>query len=615
MDRVRDEGLAGRGDGGVAGLVRAATFPGAWRAGRTGECELVGGNEIKVTRYLSMSYREPSGDRETIDSRGLVMRDAGTAFRELGPESGERGGGGPPSHRPSLLLDDPLARDWTSVAAQVMAQERGVARRWSWPSTLIAAFRRGAKRLLALQVAPIGGALLGAVLALAATSSSTSWPARLWRLPLALLEGAIGGLVAGLRTALKGKVFDAALVATVVHRWRPIFTLPKRLTHHLFGLVFVTRYDDVKKVLGDGKVFAVDVYDERMRATTGAFFLGLPPGQPYQTEQEIGRQGIGGIEDLRRTRSCVEPLSQALVAAALQRPSHTLDVVSELLHPVLTANLECFFGLSDTKDQRVQTWIQTVSFYIFNFWMGGPYRTAAVQAGAALGGHLLEVVNKRAQAPRRVPIDAIDRMLAANKDPAVIARTLGGVVAGSIGPISVVFPDVVNQLLDLPPAHRRRLRAACLPADKSDKSDKTVEKYVVEAVRLAPAPPLIYRHAAAAYAFCGGKKNATVIESGAFVVTAPVMANLDATHFARPTLFDPDRDNGPGGRHEPLIFGSGQHACLGKHMGLLLLTEMVKALFARDVRRFPGPAGRPTKGPAGQMPEGDFTQRFIVEIW
>ena len=266
------------------------------------------------------------------------MRDAGTAFRELGPDSGERGGGGPPSHRPSLLLENP--RDWISVAAQVIAQERGVARRWSWPLTLIAAFRGGVRRLLAPLVAPIAGALLGAVLALAATSSSTSWPARLWRLPLALLEGAIGGLVAGLRTAVRGRLFDAALVATVVHRWRPIFTLPKSLTHHLFGLVFVTRYDDVKKVLGDGKVFAVDVYDERMRATIGAFFLGFPPGQLYQAEQEIGRRGVGDIKDLRRTQSCVEPLSRALVAAASRRPSHTLDVVSELLHPVLTANLE-----------------------------------------------------------------------------------------------------------------------------------------------------------------------------------------------------------------------------------------------------------------------------------
>lgn len=536
------------------------------------------------------------------------MRDTDGMFRELGEETHGPGGRTDPLRPPSTATD-PAMRDWNDVAAQVIARGRGVAPPWSWLSALVAATRRWLVRLLALPVSAGVGTLLGAALALVTTLTPTTWPTRLWRLPLVLLMGVFGGLAAGVRRAWKGKFIDLALVAALVHRWRPIVTLPRFLTHHLFGLVFVTRLDDVKTVLRNGKIFSVDVYDERMRAATNPFFLGLGPGEPYQAEREIGRKGVG--TDLSRTLSCAQPLSCALVAAASKRPTHTLDVISELLHPVLTANLECFFGVPDTGDERVQEWLQTLSYYIFNFWVGGPYRAAAAEAGAALGQHLRDTVTKRAHLS--LPIDdAVARMLAVNNDRPLIARTLAGLIAGATGPMTVLFPAIVDQLLDLPAAQRRRLRDACRLPDKA--GDETVVSYVREAARLAPAPPLIFRHAATAYAFCGGEKNATLIERGAFVVTAPILANLDASRFERPGEFDPDRSYVEGSAGEPLIFGWGQHACLGKYMGLLLLTEMVKALFAWDVRRVAGPAGQPTKGPAGAIPEGDYAQRFIVEI-
>ena len=105
----------------------------------------------------------------------------------------------------------------------------------------------------------------------------------------------------------------------------------------MFGLVMVTRHEDVRTVLKRNDVFKVDMYDDRMRATTGAFFLGMNPGGAYDKEQPIGREVFG--DSFGPLREFTGRLCRELVNQAKRRPSKTIDVVSELAQviPIATS--------------------------------------------------------------------------------------------------------------------------------------------------------------------------------------------------------------------------------------------------------------------------------------
>jgi cytochrome P450 len=533
------------------------------------------------------------------------------------------------------------------LARRIIGYGRGVARPVSALRAAASTVGRGLLRILALPAGILVGLLAGLLAALAVWAAPLPLRRRALLFPFAPVLGLAIGAALGANLAFTGKVMNLPLLARVIHGVCPIVTFPKGLTHHLHGLTLVSRHRDVRTVLENGEVFNVDVYNDRMRATSGAFFLGMNPGPIYRDEQGFGARALG--RDLSAVKRRARQLSQALVDAAAQRASRSLDVVSELAHVVVIDNLESAFGVPDTGDQRLRGWLQTIGFYIFNFWMGGPYRAAAIQAGGELSEHLRRVVRERAATTPGVPTagatmtsaanpdipdagavgatpspipspskaeDALDRMLAGRRstsppgplpevDELFMARTLGGLVSGATVPTIGLFAGVIDVLLKQPAAALQPLRQAAGSGD-----DETIWRFTREAARFCPFPPTLYRQAATSYAFCTGERRGRLIERGSWVVAAPVLANFDARIFAHPARFDPGRPTDA--EHEPLLFGWAQHRCLGEQMGKTLLIEMVKALFSQDIRRAAGPQGQVAKGAPGQIPDGDFAQRLIV---
>ena len=284
-------------------------------------------------------------------------------------------------------------------------------------------------------------------------------------------------------------------------------------------------------------VFKVDMYDDRMRATTGAFFLGMDPGGAYDKEQPIGREVFG--DSFGPLREFTGRLCRELVNQAKRRPSKTIDVVSELAQVIPIATLREYFGIHDTPDQHLRTWLQGTGFFIFNFWMGGVYRVRAADAGARLSEHLCDVVSLRDQKRRAgetLRSDVLSRMLVkfapskdrvlADNDRDFIVRTLGGLVSGTTVPTIGLSVGVVDRLLDLPEHQLDDLRKAI----KGGNEDRVVQ-YVREAGRFSTYPPMLYRHAAQAYAFDADGKHPTTVQRGALVVTAPFLANFDPAVF------------------------------------------------------------------------------------
>jgi cytochrome P450 len=502
------------------------------------------------------------------------------------------------------------------VAARALARQRGVVASEGWLRIAAAAIVHLVARILAVPVGAALGAHLGLFAAPLFLFAASPWATRIATLALSPLLGLYLGADLGWRYLVRGKIAAVPLLARTFHKYAPIFTFPKKMTHHTMGIVVVTRHRDVREVLERDDVFRMDGYNERMCATSGAFFLGMDPCPDYEREHALGAASLGRDDALLKEGA--GRLAQALVDGALERPSRTLDVVSELAHVVELDLLKNYFGIRDTPDERVLGWLQTMSYFVFNFWIGGPYRAAAIAAGAEMGEHLKKLVRERVadiEAKRPIREDALGRMVIKLYDPtsgkpfdeALAVRTIGGVVSGATVPGIGTFVQAVDRLLDLPSGLRKKLQRAALTGN-----DAVVRRFVREAARFSAYPPTLYRHAAKPFVFAAGTDREKEAERGAWVVTAPILANYDASVFPDPETFDPDRKESK--ETGPLLFGWARHRCLGEHMAEVLMVEMAKRLFSRDVERAPGAAGRLTAGTPGTIPDGDFARRLVVRF-
>jgi cytochrome P450 len=502
------------------------------------------------------------------------------------------------------------------VATRALARQRGVVASDGWLRSVASAFARLVARILAVPLGAVAGAYLGIVAAPLFLFVASPWAQRLAKVALSPLLGLYLGMDLGWRYLTRGTIATVPLLARAFHRYAPIFTFPKKLTHHALGIVLVTRHGDVREVLERDDVFRVDGYSDRMCAVSGAFFLGKDAGPDYDREHALGAASLGRDDALLREGA--GRLTQALVEGALDRPSRTLDVVSELAHVVELDLLKNYFGIRDTPDEKLLVWLQTMSYFIFNFWIGGPYRAAACAAGAEMGEHLRMLVRERVadiEAKRPIREDALGRMVMQLYDPSsgkpfdetLAVRTIGGIVSGATVPGIGTFVQAVDRLLDLPSGLRKKLQEAALT-----KKDAVVRRFVREAARFSAYPPTLYRHAAKPFVFAAGTDREREAAQGAWVVTAPILANYDASIFPDPEAFDPDRIESK--ETGPLLFGWARHRCLGEHLAEVLMVEMAKHLFARDVERAAGAAGRLTAGTPGTIPDGDFARRLIVRF-
>jgi cytochrome P450 len=517
----------------------------------------------------------------------------------------------------SSLPPGPEDESLDAIAAKVLARGRGVA--GTPPSDFLGALHRFFARALALPVGIVAGALMGFAGALVMLVLQGGWLKKIGLFLVGPFAGLGLGAMIGWRYLVRGKLDALPTIAGLLHRFVPVVAFPKALTHMVFGLVVVTTYEDVRMVLERNDVFRVGGYDDRMRASSGPFILGMDPGPTYDKEQDIAARAVG--RNVAPLKSLVVEISRTLIEKAYAR-SRTLDVVTEYAHAVQMAVVDRYYGIPNTRDERLIPWLETMSFYLFNLWVGGPYRDAAVDAGRVLAAHIRRVVRRRTEdlshgGPAKD--DVLGRMIdvirsaSTSNDPKqpsneeFMVRTMAGLTSGATIATIGLFVGSIDLLLGLPPDEREALRKAAQLDD-----DATVKRFLFEAARFGAYPPTLYRHTLSPFVFHAGTKHEATAERGAWVLTMPILANYDTSVFAKPTTFNPMREYEKG--RGPLLFGWAQHKCLGAHMAELLMVEMTKALFAKGIQRAPGPDGKLSNGEPGALPAGDYPARLVVRF-
>jgi cytochrome P450 len=271
-------------------------------------------------------------------------------------------------------------------------------------------------------------------------------------------------------------------------------------------------------------------------------------------------------------------------------------VVEDLADFVPVRVAEEYFGLPNPGQRALLEWIQLTSWYIFNPFASGEDRERAMRAGTQMAEHVRRLVrNARSNPPPRTVLAGL---LATSLGDEAVARTLTGLVAGSLGPPPRFFVKAVNQLLGLRGALRGELVAAAKQADF-----RKLEAYLLEAARIDPDPSLLYRACERDSTLAG-----QTILAGDTVVCFIQSALRDGRAFDAPRRFRLER---PG--EDRMLFGHGLHECIGREVGMTTLVGMALPLFARPgLRRAPGKAGDLRAGPADEFPAQNYPQHLGV---
>jgi cytochrome P450 len=218
---------------------------------------------------------------------------------------------------------------------------------------------------------------------------------------------------------------------------------------------------------------------------------------------------------------------------------------------------------------------------------------------------VLERIVRLLESKRRpAPQDAFGRLVRTRFPPEIgfdderILANMAGLLIGTGETTSQAIVQALRQIL-LRDDVRSQATAAAAEPDPAK-----FDAYVWEALRLDPINPLLFRSTARDSIVAAGTSRETQIPRGTTVFALTASAMSDEGRVPEPDSFRTDR---PG--FLALHFGYGHHACLGRHVGAMIIPEVIRRILTRPgVHLLPSPEGDVDfKG-------GPFPERFVIGL-
>ncbi len=379
---------------------------------------------------------------------------------------------------------------------------------------------------------------------------------------------------------------------SLLRRYRPILKIGR--------IVVVSRYDDVREVLGEDQSFSVtQIYDAKMRMTTGTFVLGMRDTPQYRLELEAMHRAVRP-DDREMISRFVTRCADQIVRQAL--PDGSIDAVGALSRVVPTRLVNFYFGVPGPDEATVMRWMRTIFRQIFlNLTNNKKMAADAVTSSQEMIEYLNRLISRtRAQfAQGKEPADSflIRLIRDTSLDQQTIVRLIGGTIVGVVDTSSQAMAQALNQLLDRPDA----LKAAHEAALKRE--HEVVADHVFEALRFNPQNPLLIRYCESPYRIARGTKRETLAKEGSIVVAGTMSAMFDRNVVHSPNEFRPGRP-----KDTQIFFGHALHTCFGEHIARVMVPLVMESLLrTKGLRRASGSKGR-------LRYDGSFPARLIVEF-
>ncbi|MFD7613705.1 cytochrome P450, cyclodipeptide synthase-associated [Streptomyces sp. NPDC059828] len=356
---------------------------------------------------------------------------------------------------------------------------------------------------------------------------------------------------------------------------------------------FLSRYQDVKRVLTDHEAFTTETLQVRAEPVMRGPVLAQMTGAEHTAKRKIVVRGFTG-QALQEQIRAIHTNAAELMAPFLARGR--MDLVNDFGKPFAVNVTLDVLGL-DKKDWRqVAAWHSGVAEFITSITLTPERRRHCLDHAEQLEAYLAPVIQRRRRHPGE---DLISRLCTAEFDGIAmsdreVTALVINVLAASTEPADKTLALLFKHLIDHPEqlAEVRR-DPELLPAA------------IAETLRYTPPVQLIPRQTEQDAEFAGG----TTVPAGATVFCMIGAANRDPEAFTDPDAFDIHRPDLGTARSftaaaQHLAFGTGLHQCVGAAFARAEIETVAAMLLPLlgQVRYTPGfhyrETGLYTRGPA-----------------
>lgn len=435
-------------------------------------------------------------------------------------------------------------------------------------------------------------------------------------------------------------VFDGAFFFTMrrprlmrfvfgaLRRYAPVFAPSGAF---FAGRTFVvTRADDCHEILDRTEDFLLGPVNEH-KILSGDFLISLDPERRYHEEKEIVRQALP-VHRLDLLEGIVDAAANAQLGAPIAKPFE----VAEFAERVTVAIVENFWGLrADAAHSTVvrvpagaaqgretlRLWLRKLAIVLGSRETGNfGIREVGEQCHEEFFAYVRQECARRSlAAPGNDMIGHILHHSGWNQE--VAARNVAALVMTGSAVVTKAFCHAFDQLL-----RRRQVRDLAdrlarrnLPGQPLREDREEVGRLLVEALRFNPVFPILPRYCPRATTIAAGTARETEVPAGSNVIVVAIGAMFDPLAVEDPERFGFGRDlqlnqqtSTPDWRYGSrpdgtpgvyMLFGGGEHWCLGDQMAVAEMSAMAIAL----LRNLPNPR---SVGALGY--DGSAAARFLV---
>ncbi|MXS83536.1 cytochrome P450 [Nitrosomonas oligotropha] len=361
---------------------------------------------------------------------------------------------------------------------------------------------------------------------------------------------------------------------------RPILVTP--------DCTLVTRFDDVREILLMYKVFTVKPYVPKMDN-----YLMAHDDDALHTREKSLMQFMLNRDDLPRVRNLVADIASGILGNA----NGQIEVVNKFCRMVPATLVQKYFGLTGANREDLiewSYWNQYDTFHNQPFDLLPPELSQRIidrhsETSKKLGDYITMLIAKRLLAVKlekltfstivRLDDDIVTRMLRTSFakeldfDIKRLGVNAGGLLIGAIETTAQAVAQVLQYLFQ----HSQWLAAAKAAAQKEDTTE--FDGIVWEALRFAPITSYLFRTTVSDYTAAKGTDHETVLCAGTYVLPVTLSATFDERAFESPDEFIPQRN-----WYNYFHFGFGNHECLGRYVGMVMIPEMVRqVLLQKDI--------------------------------
>ncbi|MFI8392719.1 cytochrome P450, cyclodipeptide synthase-associated [Streptomyces sp. NPDC085540] len=354
---------------------------------------------------------------------------------------------------------------------------------------------------------------------------------------------------------------------------------------------FLSRYEDVKRVLTDHEAFSTETLQVRAEPVMRGPVLAQMTGAEHTAKRRIVVRAFTGraLQDQLRV---IRATAAELVAPFL--PLGRMDLVNDFGKPFAIHVTLDVLGLDRRDWQQVAAWHSGVAEFITSLALTPERRRHCTDCAEQLEAHLLPVIEQRRRDPGGDLISTLctaefDGIAMSDRD---VTALIINVLAAATEPADKTLALLFKHLIDHPEQLAQVRRDPDLLAAA-----------IAETLRYTPPVQLVPRQVEEDTVFAG-----TTVPAGATVFCMIGAANRDPDAFTAPDAFDIHRPDLGTARSftaaaEHLSFGTGLHQCVGTAFARAEIETVAAMLLPLldQVRHSPGfryqEAGLYTRGP------------------